>query len=73
MAIANSLPIGVTTQITQNVAYALPARAVYVTSGAALESAPTDTGPWTAQAAGIATAAFVRCPTANTTVSVKAL
>jgi len=66
------LSSSVVTAITQNTVYALPFKACIIQSDAAVELAGTITGPWTAYTPGSFTAAsFVRCPSANTNISVK--
>lgn len=71
-----SIPLGVPVAITQNVAYALPARTVRLQSLAAVEVS-IDNSTWatlTNSTTGAETSAvFVRCTTGNTTVVVKTL
>jgi hypothetical protein len=67
-----SIPAGVPTQITQNVVYALPARAFVLIADPACEVAQTQTGPWAAPPAqNLQAAAFIRCTTANALVTCK--
>lgn len=71
------LEIGPARSILQNTVYALPARAVYAFSPAALEVAAT-TGFTASQAVSantptVVNGGFVRCTTGNTTVRLKAL
>lgn len=68
-----SIQVGVPTTITQNVVYAMPARACVVTSSVALEIS-MDGSTFVAMAvsatnaAPIVAAPFVRCTTANAVV-----
>ena len=71
-----SLQVGVPTVITQNVVYAMPARACVVHSSAALEIS-YDGSTFVAMAVSatnsspIVAAPFVRCTTASPTVTAK--
>jgi len=68
-----SIPLGVPTQIAQNVVYALPARAHVLLAEPACEVAQTITGPWAAPPAiNFQGAAFIRCTTGAATVTAKA-
>jgi len=69
------IQIGVLTTITQNTAYALPARKCFIMSLAAVEISP-DASTWVAatgsNTTGVAVAApFVRCTTGNTSIVAK--
>lgn len=66
------LSIGPAHNILQNVVYALPAKQVIVTTGAACETSVDGTN-WTALTSGSKTGAkFLRCPSGNTTVTCSA-
>jgi uncharacterized membrane protein YfbV (UPF0208 family) len=67
-----SIQVGVPTVITQNIAYAMPARSCYVNALAAIEVS-VDGSAWVAQTAvtnssPVITQPFVRCTTASTTI-----
>jgi hypothetical protein len=71
-----SIPIGKSTALLQNVQYALPPKLVFITSSVAVESS-IDGTVWTAATGANTTgimigALFVRCPTANAVVVCKA-
>jgi hypothetical protein len=66
------IPLATPTPLVQNVVYALPIKGTIISSGVAVEVSQSLAGPWAAYAAGTMTAAsFVRCPTANTTLTCK--
>jgi hypothetical protein len=76
MAPLKVLTIGPVHTITQNIAYALPARNVRIQSGAAVQVSLDSTTGFTALSAsttGVETSMpFVKCTTANTTIICKA-
>jgi hypothetical protein len=66
-----TLSAGPVHSILQNVVYAMPPRTVLVTSSVAVETSLNGT-VWTALASGTnSSAPFLRCPTANATVTCK--
>ena len=66
-----SIPIGVETVLTQNVVYAVPSQSVEFESTASLESSLLSDSGFVAFAARIVTGCFVRCTTANATVTLR--
>jgi hypothetical protein len=72
-----SIPLGPSTLILQNVVYALPAKLCTILSSAAIDGS-TDGSTWSAitgaNTVGASTAAsFIRCTTGNTTVTCKSM
>jgi hypothetical protein len=72
-----TIPTGVPTAILQNVVYALPAKACIIFSIAAIEISNLVGASFVAEAASATTGlqvsgGFVRCTSANTTVTCKA-
>lgn len=75
MAITNVLSIGITNSLVQNTVYALPTRAVFVISNAALEVSNLTNSGFSAVAATttgtVLSSAFTRCTTGAAVVMCK--
>lgn len=65
-----SIPIGPSTTLTQNVVYALPAVSCEIITSLALQSSLDGTN-FTAFTSGIVNGAFVRCTTGNAVVTLR--
>ena len=67
-----SIPIGIPVQLTQNVVYALPARACVILAEPNCEGGQSITGPWTTLESGkFIAASFIRCTISMSTVTCK--